>query len=86
MESTTMSKGKWTANAKVAERYDITPMCVWRWDQAEDLKALGWPPSVVIRGRKYKETALLDKFDENVHRASVRELKTRGQRRPRKAA
>ena len=43
---------------KVCKRYGVTPMTVWRWDNedadADAVAALGWPPPVVYRRRKFR--------------------------------
>jgi hypothetical protein len=72
-------------NVKVAERYQVTTMCLWRWNRNEKMRELGWPPDVNINGRKYKHAAALDQFDENLQAAALDALKTAG-RKKRKAA
>jgi hypothetical protein len=47
-------------DAKVRERYGVTPMTVWRWERDP---TLGFPPATYIRGRKYRDEAELDAFD-----------------------
>jgi predicted DNA-binding transcriptional regulator AlpA len=46
---------------QVQERYSISAMTLWRWDHDADLK---FPRPIVIRGRKYRDEAELDAFDE----------------------
>lgn len=72
---------KWTQNAQVAARYGVSAMCIWRWNRDPKMIALGWPADIVINRRRYKETALLDQFDENVRAASMQGLKTSGRKR-----
>jgi hypothetical protein len=54
------SQKKYVPDAKVCQRYGITPMTLWRWDNDPDLK---FQPPIRVRGRKYRDAAALDAFD-----------------------
>jgi hypothetical protein len=51
---------KYLSDVKVRERYGISVMTQWRWDQDA---SLGFPRPIYIRGRKYRDEAELDAFD-----------------------
>lgn len=53
---------------QVQERYSISAMTLWRWDHDANL---GFPKPLYIRGRKYRDAAELDAFDE-AHRKEAR--------------
>jgi len=57
----TMSGKKLLPDPKVCERYDVTPMTIWRWDRDPDLN---FPKPIRIRNRKYRDERELDDFDE----------------------
>ena len=44
---------------QAAKGLNISLMTVWRWDRDPQLAALGWPPPVYIRKRKYRGRKLL---------------------------
>jgi hypothetical protein len=48
------------ADARVAERYNVSTRTLTRWDQIPDL---GFPPPVYIRDRRYRELAKLELWD-----------------------
>jgi len=56
-----MSGKKLLPDPKVCERYDVTPMTIWRWDRDPDLN---FPKPIRIRNRKYRDERELDDFDE----------------------
>jgi hypothetical protein len=64
-----MTQKKYIPDAKVCERYDITPITLWRWDNDPDLK---FPPPIRVRGRKYRDAAELDAFDTIERPAAAR--------------
>ncbi len=45
----------------VCRRYGVSAMSIWRWDRDPNLN---FPKPVNIRGRKYRNEAELDAFDE----------------------
>jgi predicted DNA-binding transcriptional regulator AlpA len=47
-------------DSKVAARYGISHMTLWRWDRDP---TLNFPKPVRIRGRKYRDEGELDAFD-----------------------
>jgi hypothetical protein len=55
-----MQSKKLLPEAKVAERYGVTTVTLWRWDNDPDL---GFPKPIVIRQRKYRDVEQLDAFD-----------------------
>jgi hypothetical protein len=50
----------WQRRRKTAERYDVCPRTIDRW---EDNPALNFPPCKVINGYKYDSTEALDAWD-----------------------
>jgi hypothetical protein len=57
---------------QVAKELNISLMTVWRWDHDPELAALGWPPPVYIRKRKYRGRKLLEKFKSAALRRATR--------------
>ena len=49
------------------DRYGVSPMTGWRWDHDP---TLNFPRPIVIRGRKYRDEAELDAFDESRRRVA----------------
>ncbi len=47
---------------QVGRELNISSMTIWRWDRDPEMVALGWPPPVYIRKRKYRVRKLLEKF------------------------
>jgi hypothetical protein len=39
---------------QVSKELSVTLMTIWRWDRDPEMVALGWPPPVYIRKRKYR--------------------------------
>jgi hypothetical protein len=64
-----MSQKQYVPDAKVCERYGITPMTLWRWDNDPELK---FPKAIRVRGRKYRDAAALDAFDAIERPAAAR--------------
>jgi predicted DNA-binding transcriptional regulator AlpA len=46
---------------QVCQRYNVSPMTIWRWDHDP---ALDFPKPIYIRNRKYRDERELDAFDE----------------------
>jgi hypothetical protein len=46
--------------------FDITPMTGWRWDHDPAMAALGWPPPIGIRQKKYRSRKQLETFKANM--------------------
>jgi predicted DNA-binding transcriptional regulator AlpA len=63
-----MSAKKLLPDPKVCERYNVTPMTLWRWDHDSDLN---FPKPIRIRSRKYRDERELDAFDECRKRATA---------------
>ena len=57
---------------QAAKELNISLMTVWRWDRDPELAALGWPPPVYIRKRKYRGRKLLEKFKSAALRRAIR--------------
>jgi hypothetical protein len=57
---------------QAAKELNISLMTVWRWDRDPELAALGWPPPVYIRKRKYRGRRLLEKFKSAALRRAIR--------------
>jgi hypothetical protein len=53
----------------------ITSMGLWRWDNDKQMAALGWPPPLVLRGRKYRSRRKLEAFKAALVRRSLRDRK-----------
>jgi len=54
----------------VAKRYGVHPFTLRRWDENPEL---GFPPVIMVNGRRYREIAKLDAWD----RKNSREAATR---------
>ena len=63
-----MSAKKLLPDPKVCERYNVTPMTLWRWDHDPDLN---FPKPIRIRSRKYRDERELEAFDECRKRATA---------------
>ena len=50
-------------DVKVQKRYGVSAMTIWRWDHDPSLE---FPKARYIRGRKYRDEAELDAFDEKL--------------------
>ena len=57
---------------QAAKELNISLMTIWRWDRDPQLAALGWPPPVYIRKRKYRGRKLLEKFKSAALRRAIR--------------
>jgi hypothetical protein len=55
----------------VCDEFDISSMTLWRWDRDPELVALGFPPPVFIRRRKYRSRQKLEKFKRTVLHRTV---------------
>ena len=61
---------------QAAKELNICLMTIWRWDRDPQLAALGWPPPVYIRKRKYRGRKLLEKFKSAALRRASRAQRT----------
>jgi hypothetical protein len=57
----------------VIKEFGITAMSVWRWDRDPELIALGWPPPIKIRTRKFRSRRALDEFKAGLVRRAIEE-------------
>jgi hypothetical protein len=55
---------------KTAARYDVCVRSVRRWEQ--DPERTGFPPSVIINGRRYDDVAALDAWDDHLRRKALK--------------
>lgn len=55
----------------VLEEFDITSMTAHRWDKDDELRRLGWPPPMYIRGRKYRSRKLLQEFKQRYLKQAI---------------
>jgi hypothetical protein len=62
---------------QVAKELNISLMTVWRWDRDPQMVALGWPPPVRLRTRKYRSRLQFEKFKNAALR---RAIKTRNEK------
>jgi hypothetical protein len=62
---------------QVGKELGVTLMTIWRWDRDPKMVALGWPPPVYIRKRKYRGRKLFEKFKSAALR---RAIKTRNEK------
>ncbi len=69
-------------DSKVARTLGVCGKTLTRWDEDPDL---GFPPAILIHGRRYRETAALDAFiARRVKLAIATERVNRGKAIPRK--
>ena len=59
---------------QASKELNISLMTVWRWDRDPELAALGWPPPVYIRKRKYRCRKLLENFKGAAVRRAITQL------------
>jgi hypothetical protein len=53
-------------------------MTTARWDKSEEMRALGWPPPIVIRGRKFRSRNAIEAFKQALVRQGPRDDAGRG--------
>ncbi len=51
---------------QVRAEFGVTEMTMWRWDHDQKLIALGWPPAIRIRKRKFRQRSALDEFKQRL--------------------
>lgn len=51
----------------------VSPMSIWRWDRDPEMIALGWPPPVQIRKRKYRSRQKIEKFKAALEQKALQE-------------
>ena len=68
----------------VRREFNVSAMTLWRWDHDPGLVALGLPPPVMIRNRKFRFRKKLEKFKQNILRRAIaqRANSPRAQRLP----
>jgi hypothetical protein len=55
----------------VCREFNISAMTLWRWDRDPDLAALGFPPPVTIRKRKFRLRKQLEAFKQTMLRRAI---------------
>jgi hypothetical protein len=55
----------------VCREFNISAMTLWRWDHDPELAALGLPPPVVIRKRKFRVRRQLEAFKQRMLRRAI---------------
>jgi hypothetical protein len=55
----------------VCREFNISAMTLWRWDHDPELAALGLPPPVVIRKRKFRVRRHLEAFKQCMLRRAI---------------
>ena len=55
----------------VCREFNISAMTLWRWDHDPELAALGLPPPVVIRKRKFRVRRQLESFKQRMLRRAI---------------
>jgi hypothetical protein len=55
----------------VCGEFNISAMTLWRWDHDPELAALGLPPPVVIRKRKFRVRRQLEAFKQRMLRRAI---------------
>jgi hypothetical protein len=56
---------------EVCREFGISAMTLWRWDRDAALAALGWPPPVIIRKRKFRQRRALEAFKRAMVRRAI---------------
>jgi hypothetical protein len=56
---------RYLTELEVCERYDVVPLTLRRWDEDP---TLGFPPPLIIRGRKFRDEDELLAFDAKLVR------------------
>jgi hypothetical protein len=77
MPTQTEAADELVPDPQVAKELNISLMTVWRWDRDPEMVALGWPPPVRLRTRKYRSRLQLEKFKNAALR---RAIKTRNEK------
>ena len=55
----------------VCREFNISAMTLWRWDHDHELAALGLPPPVIIRKRKFRVRRQLKSFKQRMLRRAI---------------
>jgi hypothetical protein len=55
----------------VCREFNISAMTLWRWDRDPELAALGFPPPVTIRKRKFRIRKQLEMFKRTMLRRVI---------------
>lgn len=58
---------------QVQREFDVTGMTIYRWDADPQMAALGWPPPIRIRKRKFRSRHALEGFKANMARRAIAE-------------
>jgi hypothetical protein len=62
---------EWVPDVRVQAEFNISAMTLFRWDQDEHLRELGFPPPIYMRGKKFRSRQLLEKFKASMLNAAL---------------
>jgi hypothetical protein len=57
----------------VAKEFHVSLMTLWRWDQSQAKRDLGWPAKVQIGPRNYRHRGQLESFKQNLLQRALAE-------------
>jgi len=60
---------------RVGDEFGVGRMALYRWDHDPRMAALGWPPPVRIRNKKYRPRRNLERFKKRLIAQSVKEAR-----------
>jgi hypothetical protein len=65
------------SDPQVCKEMSVSAMALWRWDHDEEMIALGWPPPIVIKKRKYRSRKMLEQFKATMLKHAIEQRKRR---------
>jgi hypothetical protein len=60
-----------------AEFGNVSAMTVYRWDNDERMKKLGWPPALRIQNRKFRSRRAIEIFKQKLQRQAIATAKAK---------
>ncbi len=69
--ATSTSDNDLVPDPAVHREFGITAMTSWRWDRSAEMIAMGWPPPIRIRKRKFRSRQALDLFKESLMKRAI---------------
>jgi hypothetical protein len=57
----------------VAAEMGVSLMTLWRYDQSDELRELGWPPKISMRKRNFRSRHQLEKFKDAMLKRAMSE-------------